>query len=88
MCKSSPFFWAFHQGLVMDTDMAAATFSLTDAMPGADVCHAVHRIDLNSGMLKSEVRVTVLRHHWRRDDQVNGVRCVPCSTAARVIYSY
>jgi hypothetical protein len=43
----------------MDNDMAAAIFSLTDAIPGADVGRAVHRIDLNSGMLTSEVRLTV-----------------------------
>lgn len=57
--RSSPFFWAVQEGLVRDTDLAAAVFKFADSLPGAEVGRAVQRIDLAAGLLVSEVEVSV-----------------------------
>lgn len=35
--RSSPFFWAFQEGLVQNRDIAGAIFNFTDSIPGAHV---------------------------------------------------
>jgi hypothetical protein len=58
-CRSSPFFWAFQEGLVQDRDMAGAIFKFTDAIPGADIGKCMQRVDCRTGALISEVDMTV-----------------------------
>jgi len=55
--RSSPFFWAFQEGLVQDTDLASAIFRFTDSIPGASIGRAVQRIDLAAGLLISDVEM-------------------------------
>ena len=59
VCRSSPFFWAFQQGLVQDIDVSATIFAFTDAIPGAEVGAATQHIDQVTGTLVSSVRLTV-----------------------------
>jgi hypothetical protein len=58
-CRSSPFFSAFQQGLVKDTDASAAIFAFTDAIPGAQVGRAVQDIDVAASALVSKVDLTL-----------------------------
>lgn len=58
-CRSSPFFWAFGEGLIRDRDMASAIFAFTDSIPGAYIGQAVQEIDMQAGSLVSKVKMTV-----------------------------
>ena len=58
-CRSSPFFWAFQNGLVQDIDVAGAIFAFTDAIPGASIGRAVQTIDAAAGTYLSEVKMHV-----------------------------
>lgn len=57
--RSSPFFWAFQEGLVQDRQLAAQIFSFTDSIPGAEIGPAYQTISVASGRLVSEVELTV-----------------------------
>eukprot|EP00892_Ulva_mutabilis_P001215 jgi/Ulvmu1/11094/UM070_0009.1 len=57
--RSSPFFWAFAEGLIRDRDMASAIFAFTDSIPGAYIGRAVQEIDIAAGSLVSRVNMTV-----------------------------
>lgn len=59
VCRSSPFFWVFQDGLVQDVDAASAIFAITDAIPGAQVGEALQLIDVAAGSLVSRVNLTV-----------------------------
>lgn len=59
LCRSSPFFWAFAEGLIRDRDMASAIFAFTDSIPGAYIGRAVQDIDMETGSLVSRVNMTV-----------------------------
>ena len=59
LSRSSPFFWAFQQGLVGDIDIAGAIFAFTDSIPGAKVGQAVQTVNLAAGSLVSEVKLSV-----------------------------
>ena len=58
-CRSSPFFWAFGEGLIRDRDMSSAIFAFTDNIPGAYIGQAVQDIDMQAGSLVSKVKMTV-----------------------------
>lgn len=58
-CRSSPFFWAFGEGLIRDRDMASAIFAFTDSIPGAYIGQAIQEIDMQAGSLVSKVKMTV-----------------------------
>lgn len=57
--RSSPFFWAFQEGLVQNRDVAAEIFKFTDMLPGACVGSAFQTISFDTGKLISEVNLEV-----------------------------
>uniref|UniRef100_A0A7S0WSZ6 Plastid lipid-associated protein/fibrillin conserved domain-containing protein n=1 Tax=Chlamydomonas leiostraca TaxID=1034604 RepID=A0A7S0WSZ6_9CHLO len=57
--RSSPFFWAFQEGLVGSEELASAIFKFTDAIPGATVGQAFQTFDFNTGECVSEVDLEV-----------------------------
>lgn len=57
--RSSPFFWAFQEGLVQNRDIASEIFKFTDSIPGAHVGTAYQTISFDTGSLISEVDLYV-----------------------------
>lgn len=60
--RSSPFFWAFQEGLVNNRAIASAIFAFTDSIPGARVGEAYQTLSFSSsgaGRLLSEVKLEV-----------------------------
>lgn len=60
--RSSPFFWAFAEGLVGNRTVAGAIFAFTDSIPGARVGEAYQTITFTpagDGRLLSEVKLEV-----------------------------
>ncbi|KAG2498073.1 hypothetical protein HYH03_003833 [Edaphochlamys debaryana] len=57
--RSSPFFWAFQEGLVQSREVAQQIFAFTDSIPGATVGAAYQTISFDTGMLISEVDLEV-----------------------------
>ncbi|GIL51714.1 hypothetical protein Vafri_7650 [Volvox africanus] len=57
--RSSPFFWAFQEGLVQSRGVAAQIFSFTDSIPGAHVGAAYQTISFDTAKLISEVDLEV-----------------------------
>ena len=57
--RSSPFFWAFQEGLVQSRDIASQVFQFTDSIPGAQVGAAYQTISFDTGKLISEVDLEV-----------------------------
>ncbi|KXZ57022.1 hypothetical protein GPECTOR_1g923 [Gonium pectorale] len=57
--RSSPFFWAFQEGLVQSREVAAQIFAFTDAIPGARIGAAYQTISFDTGKLISEVDLEV-----------------------------
>ena len=62
--RSSPFFWAFQEGLVGNRSIAGAIFAFTDSIPGARVGEAYQTLSFSSssasaGRLLSEVKLEV-----------------------------
>ncbi|PNH06061.1 putative plastid-lipid-associated protein 6, chloroplastic [Tetrabaena socialis] len=57
--RSSPFFWAFQEGLVQSRELSAQIFAFTDAVPGATIGAAFQTISFDTGRLISEVDMEV-----------------------------
>lgn len=57
--RSSPFFYAFQQGLVQDRDLAREIFNFTNSIPGARKGRASQTLSLQTGKLISEVELSV-----------------------------
>ncbi|PNW85676.1 hypothetical protein CHLRE_03g197650v5 [Chlamydomonas reinhardtii] len=57
--RSSPFFWAFQEGLVQSRDIASQIFKFTDSLPGATIGAAFQTISFDTGKLISEVDIEV-----------------------------
>lgn len=57
--RSSPFFWAFQEGLVQSRDLSAEVFKFTDSIPGAHIGTAYQTISFDTGKLISEVDMVV-----------------------------
>ncbi len=57
--RSSPFFWAFQEGLVQSRDIASQIFKFTDSLPGATIGAAYQTISFDTGKLISEVDIEV-----------------------------
>ncbi|GLC39704.1 hypothetical protein PLESTB_000437000 [Pleodorina starrii] len=53
--RSSPFFWAFQEGLVQSRELAGQIFAFTDAIPGATIGAAYQTISFDTAKLISEV---------------------------------
>lgn len=57
--RSSPFFWAFQEGLVQNRSLASEIFKFTDGVPGAEVGLAYQTISMDYSSLVSEVELEV-----------------------------
>ncbi|KAG2433564.1 hypothetical protein HYH02_012681 [Chlamydomonas schloesseri] len=57
--RSSPFFWAFQEGLVQSRDIASQIFKFTDSLPGATIGAAYQTLSFDTGKLISEVDIEV-----------------------------
>lgn len=57
--RSSPFFWAFQEGLVQNREIAQQIFAFTDSIPGAQIGAAYQTISFDTGKLISEVDLEV-----------------------------
>lgn len=57
--RSSPFFWAFQEGLVQSRPLANGIFKFTDMIPGATIGPAVQDINLSTRQLVSDVEMIV-----------------------------
>ncbi|EFJ42869.1 hypothetical protein VOLCADRAFT_119281 [Volvox carteri f. nagariensis] len=57
--RSSPFFWAFQEGLVQSREVATQIFAFTDSIPGAHIGAAYQTISFDTAKLISEVDLEV-----------------------------
>lgn len=57
--RSSPFFWAFSQGLVQNNDLSNAIFKFTDSLPIAEVKSVTQVVSLREESIVSRVVLEV-----------------------------
>lgn len=57
--RSSPFFWAFQEGVVRDRALADQIFQFTSSIPGTQIGPAIQKISLLTGVLVSEVELVL-----------------------------